>query len=155
MCSRTEIVLNAPTNRWNGLITSSGITCIYLAHLGLLHVILINACVVNHFTCVLCTVAFELTRVGAHNPIVLVDMSSSFRKAPLALIPSFRSLAASYRRISAHHIILCGCRRSPAHRWTARHPRAAHPREQTIRYTRGLVVSFAFGAIEGEDRHLF
>ena len=41
------VVLNAPTNRRYGLLTSSGITCIYLVHLGLLHVILINAYVVG------------------------------------------------------------------------------------------------------------
>ena len=47
------VVLNAPTNRRHGLITCIGYYMhLHVSRLGLLHVILINAYVVNHFTCI-------------------------------------------------------------------------------------------------------
>ena len=44
------VVLNAPTNKRVGLITCIGYY-LHLSHLGLSYVILINAYVVNHYTC--------------------------------------------------------------------------------------------------------
>ena len=72
------VVLNAPTNRRDGLITSSGITVPYmhLSHLGLLHVILIKC---------LCSKSFYMY-TSVHN--TLSSMKHMRRNVP-ALSTSF------------------------------------------------------------------